>query len=82
MPKSEGWKADYATFFRYYLRGHYPHIPPALLRAIYEPVLKYLGTCREFWAVLKEEDPLQLMPYLASAFERQTYPRSPRLGQL
>ena len=24
MPKSEGWKVDYSTFFRYFLRGHYP----------------------------------------------------------
>ena len=80
MPKSEGWKADYATFFWYYLQGHYPHIPLAQLRAIYEPVLKYLGTCREFWAVLKEEDPLQLMPYLASAFERKTTLTLPALA--
>ena len=48
MPKSERWKADYSTFFWYYLRGHYPQIPLAQLRAIYEPVLRYLGTCREF----------------------------------
>ena len=32
MPKSEGWKVDYSTFFRYFLRGHYPHIPMAQLR--------------------------------------------------
>ena len=80
MPKSEGWKADYATFFRYYLRGHYPEIPLAQLRAIYEPVLRYLGTRREFWAVLKEEDPLQLMPYLASVFERKTTLALPALA--
>ena len=81
MPKSEGWKADYSTFFRYFLRGHYPQIPPALLRAIYEPVLRYLGTRREFWARLKEEDPLQLMPYLASVFERQTTLTLPALAK-
>ena len=80
MPKSEGWKADYATFFQYYLRGHYPQIPLAQLRAIYEPVLRYLGTHREFWAVLKEEDPLQLMPYLASVFERKTTLALPALA--
>ena len=80
MPKSEGWKADYATFFWYYLRGHYPHIPLAQLRAIYEPVLRYLGTHWEFWAVLKEEDPLQLMPYLASVFERKTTLTLPTLA--
>ena len=50
MPKSEGWKADYSTFFRYFLQGHYPQIPLAQLRAIYEPVLRYLGTRQEFWA--------------------------------
>ena len=27
MPKSEGWKADYSTFFRYFLRGHFPTYP-------------------------------------------------------
>ena len=80
MPKSEGWKVDYTTFFRYYLRGHYPHIPLAQLRVIYEPVLRYLGTRREFWAVLKEEDPLQLMPYLASVFERKTTLALPALA--
>ena len=47
MPKSEGWKVDYSTFFRYFLRGHYPQIPLAQLRAIYEPVLRYLGTRQE-----------------------------------
>ena len=82
MPKSEGWKADYTTFFRYFLRGHYPQIPLAQLRVIYEPVLRYLGTRQEFWAMLKEEDPLQLMPYLASVFERKTNPHPPHLGQL
>ena len=50
MPKSEGWKADYFTFFRYFLRGHYSHIPLAQLRPIIKPVLRYLGTRREFWA--------------------------------
>ena len=81
MPKSEGWKADYSTFFRYFLRGHYPQIPLAQLRAIYEPVLRYLGTRREFWARFKEEDPLQLMPYLASVFERQTTLALPALAK-
>ena len=71
MPKSEGWKADYSTFFRYFLQGHFPHIPLTQLRLIIKPVLRYLGTHREFWARLKEEDPLRLMPYLAAVFERQ-----------
>ena len=44
MPKSEGWKADYSTFFHYFLRGHFPDIPLAQLRPIYERVLRYLGT--------------------------------------
>ena len=70
MPKSEGWKADYSTFFCYFLRGHFSQIPLAQLRLIYEPVLRYLGTRWEFWARLKEEDPLQLMPYLAAVFKR------------
>ena len=81
MPKSEGWKADYSTFFRYFLQGHYSHIPPAQLRQIIEPVLRYLGTRREFWARLKEEDPLQLMPYLAAVFERQTGLALPALAK-
>ena len=80
MPKSEGWKADYATFFRYYLRGNYPQIPLVQLRVIYEPVLKYLGTHWEFWAVLKGEDPLQLMSYLASVFKRKTTLALPALA--
>ena len=80
MPKSEGWKVDYSTFFRYFLQGHYPQIPLAQLRVIYEPVLRYLGTRREFWARLKEEDPLWLMPYLASVFERQTTLALPTLA--
>ena len=81
MPKSEGWKADYSTFFRYFLRGHYPHMPLAQLRQIYEPVLRYLGTRWEFWARLKQEDPLQLMPYLAAVFKRQTTLALPALAK-
>ena len=80
MPKSEGWKTDYSTFFRYFLQGHFPQIPLAQLRVIYEPVLRYLGTHWEFWARLKEEDPLQLMPYLASVFERKTTLALPALA--
>ena len=80
MPKSEGWKADYSTFFRYFFRGHYPQIPLAQLRPIYEPVLQYLGTRREFWARLNKEDSLRLMPYLASVFERQTTLALPTLA--
>ena len=83
MPKSEGWKADYSTFFRYLLQGHFPHIPLAQLRLIIKPVLRYLWTRREFWAQLKEEDPLQLMPYLAAVFKRQTTLANPScLGQI
>ena len=81
MPKSEGWKADYFTFFCYFLRGHYSHIPLAQLRPIIEPVLRYLGTHREFWARFKEEDPLWLMPYLAAVFERQTGLTLPTLAK-
>ena len=81
MPKSEGWKADYSTFYHYFLRGHFPHIPLAQLRPIIEPVLRYLGTRREFWARLKEEDPLRLMPYLAAVFERQTGLALPALAK-
>ena len=81
MPKSEGWKADYFTFFCYFLQGHYSHIPLAQLRPIIEPVLRYLGTRREFWARLKEEDPLRLMPYLAAVFERQTGLALPALAK-
>ena len=81
MPKSEGWKADYSTFFRYFLQGHYSHISPAQLRQIIKPVLRYLGTRREFWARLKEEDPLRLMPYLAAVFERQTGLTLPTLAK-
>ena len=81
MPKSEGWKVDYSTFFCYFLRGHFPHIPLAQLQQIIEPVLRYLGTRREFWARLKEEDPLQLMPYLAAVFKRQTGLTLPALAK-
>ena len=81
MPKSKGWKADYSTFFHYFLQGHFPHIPLAQIRPIYEPVLRYLGTHQEFWARLKEEDPLQLMPYLAAVFKRQTTLALPALAK-
>ena len=81
MPKSEGWKADYSTFFRYFLRGHYSHIPSAQLRQIIEPVLRYLGTCWEFWARLKEEEPLWLMPYLVAVFEKVTGLALPALAK-
>ena len=81
MPKSKGWKMDYSTFFHYFLQGHFPHIPLVQLRPIYEPVIRYLGTRREFWARLKEEDPLQLMPYLAAVFKRQTTLTLPTLAK-
>ena len=81
IPKSEGWKVDYSTFFHYFLPGHFPHIPLAQLRPIIEPVIRYLGTHREFWAQLKEEDPLQLMPYLAAIFKRQMTLALPALAK-
>ena len=58
-----------------------PTYPWHQLRPIYEPVLRYLGTCREFWARLKEEDPLQLIPYLAAVFKRQTTLALPALAK-
>ena len=79
-PRVRGGRQTTPTFFQYYLQGYYPQIPLAQLRAIYEPVLRYLGTCWEFWAMLKEEDPLQLMPYLASVFERKTTLALPALA--
>ena len=40
-----------------------------------------MGTRREFWARLKEEDPLQLMPYLAAVFKRQMTLALPALAK-
>ena len=62
------------------LRTFPPHTL-AQLRQIYEPVLRYLGTRWEFWARLKEEDPLHLMPYLAAVFKRQTTLALPALAK-
>ena len=36
------------------------------------PVLVYLEADREHWSLLREEKPLELMPYLADVFERRT----------
>ena len=72
VPKSEGWKADYFKFLRYFTHGHYPSIPEDDLNVICAPVLRHLEAEREHWSMLREERPLELMPYLADVFERAT----------
>ena len=79
--RSQGWKKDLS----YVLRGFYLHNYPSHTEAEWEKLrlkfLHHLGQHQGEWKTIKEERPLEYMPYMEHQFLEVTSVRLKGLGQ-
>ena len=66
--RSQGWKKDLSHI----LRGFYLYNYPSSMEADWEKLrikcLNHLGQCQDKWKTIKEEAPLEYMPYMEHQF--------------
>ena len=66
--RSQGWKKDLSHI----LRGFYMYNFPSSTKADWEKLrirfLNHLGQCQDKWKTIKEEVPLEYMPYMEHQF--------------
>ena len=72
LPKSEGWRVDFTTILKYFMKLHYPGITPTRMRQAIREVLQWLDNRREYWQPVREGDPIAFMKYLAQVVQEQT----------
>ena len=72
LPKSEGWRVDFTTILKYFMKLHYPSITPVRVRQAIRAVLLWLEDRREYWQLVREGDPIAFMKYLAQVVQEQT----------
>ena len=72
LPKSEGWRVDFTTILKYFMKLHYPGITPMRMRQAIRIVLQWLDDRREYWQPVREGDPITFMKYLAQVVQEQT----------
>ena len=79
--RSQGWKKDLSHI----LRGFYLYNYPSCMEAEWDKLrikfLNHLGQCQEEWKNIKEETPLEYMPYIECQFQALTSVRLKGLGQ-
>ena len=79
--RSQGWKKDLS----YILRGFYLHNHPSCMEVEWEKLrlkfLHHLGQHQHEWKTIKEEMPLEYMPYMEHQFLEVTGVRLKGLGQ-
>ena len=79
--RSQGWKKDLS----HVLRGFYLYNYPSRMEADWEKLrtkfLNHLGQCQDKWKTIKEEVPLEYMPYMECQFLSLTGVRLKGLSQ-
>ena len=67
--RSQGWRKDLECVFRAYYKYNFSSFKEAEWNKLRDKVLAHLLQCLDEWRSIKENDPLQYMPYM----ERQFY---------
>ena len=67
--RSQGWRKDLEHVFRAYYKSNFGSFKEAEWNKLRDKVLAHLLQCLDKWRSIKENDPLQYMPYM----ERQFY---------
>ena len=65
---SQGWKKDLERIFRVYYEYNFTSLKEARWNKIRDKVFDHLLPCQEEWRRIKENDPLQYMPYMEEQF--------------
>ena len=69
--QSQGWKKDLERIFRAYYEYNFTSLKEAGWKKIRDKVFDHLLPCQE-WRRIKENDPLQYMPYMEEQFYAAT----------
>ena len=79
--KSAGWRKDLNHILRGFYRYNYPSRKEEDWDKLKTKFFDYLGQCQEEWKTIKEEEPLQYMPYMERQFQALTSNRLKGLSQ-
>ena len=79
--RSTGWSKDLNHILRSFYRYNYPSHKEEEWDKLKTKFFDYLGQCQEEWKTLKEEEPLQYMPYMECQFQTLTGIRLKGLSQ-
>ena len=69
---SQGWKKDLERIFRVYYEYNFTFLREAGWNKIRDKVFDHLLPCQEEWRRIKENDPLQYIPYMEEQFYAAT----------
>ena len=79
--RSAGWKKGQDHILGSFYHYNYPSYKEAEWKKLKTKFFKYLGQHQEEWRAIKEEKPLQYMPYMESHFQALTSVRLKGLSQ-
>ena len=79
--RSAGWRKDLSHILRSFYKYYYPSHREVEWDKLKVKFLDYLGQCQEEWKTIKEEEPLQYMPYMEHHFKALTGIRLKGLSQ-
>ena len=66
--RSQGWRKDLDLIFKAYYKYNFSSFKESEWSKIRDKVLDHLLPCQEEWRSIKENDPLQYMPYMEEQF--------------
>ena len=66
--RSAGWRKDLSHILRSFYQYNYPSRKEEEWDKLKTKFFNYLGQCQEEWKTIKEEKPLQYMPYMERQF--------------
>ena len=66
--RSQGWRKDLDLIFNAYYKYNFSSFKESECSKIRDKVLDHLLPCQEEWRSIKENDPLQYMPYMGEQF--------------
>ena len=70
--RSAGWRKDLSHILRSFYQYNYPSCKEEEWNKLKTKFFNYLGQCQEEWKTIKEEKPLQYMPYMECQFQALT----------
>ena len=79
--RSAGWKKDLSHVLKSIYQYNYPSHTEEEWNRLKTKSFNYLGQCQEEWKTIKEEKPLQYMPYMERQFQALTSVKLKGLSQ-
>ena len=79
--RSAGWRKDLDHILRSFFHYNYPSHKEEEWKKLKTRFFEYLGQRQEEWRTIKEDKPLQYMPYMESCFHTLTSVRLEELSQ-